>query len=771
MKKLKKLLSLLLALLLGVLPCFAAGVAAPAASADAAFADGLLPDSELSQTAAQNGVSKPEPDPLVPEPDFSGLVTAAQDRIPGVTLLTEPIFYAGYIERFHGCYAQYRDALTGNMGVIDYSGNILFQFDDPAITIDFIYQSGFFSATSDKRSLLYTVNGTQITLDDYHLSVFPLWAEQSDLDTGEIYLNGQLLDPETYNPLGSFMVDVNGRIVRSESNLLTGPICNGTLACMQGGKWGLTSFDGTLLLPYVYDDLQYVDAETLIARQNGAWALIDRSGTTVCALPDCSEASTCAPYSDCVLVRENDLWGVRGADGTVLLPCRYQTLSMSVAGDNNPLSMRISLRGLAEDGWHYLSRDGAVDILLCGPEELELASECYAWPLTAQSFVLRRPSGYQIVDSKGMGLIPGNYQYFICCNDYLLLQRSEEKAPAYYVLYDPALNLVAELNGVKAALLTEKACCWLKDGTLHCLCLADGTEQQLAIDFFDLYTDRYIVVSRAGRYALLDANGTQVTDFCYTDRKDPCMDGLCFLQRDDHWYLLDCRGRELTPPLDAWIIFTTEGDSPYAAYQVDGKYGFLQYRGADDPMFVDVEAGRWFTEGIDFCALAGLMNGVGGGRFSPQSMTTRAMLVRVLYNLSGSPCASHGFVDVAEGRWYTDAINWAAACGIVNGVDSTHFDPDAPITREQLVTILYRYAAKFQDFEAADGAAEAFADADQISRYALEPMQWAVTHGLINGKTPTTLDPKGHATRAEIATVLTRFVKFMADCDALPALP
>ena len=114
---------------------------------------------------------------------------------------------------------------------------------------------------------------------------------------------------------------------------------------------------------------------------------------------------------------------------------------------------------------------------------------------------------------------------------------------------------------------------------------------------------------------------------------------------------------------------------------------------------------------------------------------------------------------MTTGSYYTDAVNWAAANSIVNGVSETSFAPDDPITREQMAAILYRYA-QFKGYDlTADNDLSAYADASQISAYAAAAMRWANAEGLITGVTSTTLNPKGDATRAEVATILMRFAE------------
>ena len=158
------------------------------------------------------------------------------------------------------------------------------------------------------------------------------------------------------------------------------------------------------------------------------------------------------------------------------------------------------------------------------------------------------------------------------------------------------------------------------------------------------------------------------------------------------------------------------------------------------------------------------MDGVGDNLFAPNSQTTRAQLVTILYRLEGEPEVSgtSGFTDVEADTWYTDAVAWAAANGIVNGVSETEFAPGKDITREQLATILFRYAeAKGYDVSARADLS-AYPDADQIQSYATESVAWAVAEGLIQGFEDNTLRPAGNATRAQIATILMRFCEGVA---------
>ena len=123
--------------------------------------------------------------------------------------------------------------------------------------------------------------------------------------------------------------------------------------------------------------------------------------------------------------------------------------------------------------------------------------------------------------------------------------------------------------------------------------------------------------------------------------------------------------------------------------------------------------------------------------------------------------ADASFADVADGQWYSEAIDWAAANGIVNGYSATKFGPEDSITREQMAAILYRYA-DMKGYDMPAGSALNFADAGSVSGYAVEAMQWAVAEGLINGVGDNTLNPQGTATRAQVATILMRFCENVA---------
>ena len=180
--------------------------------------------------------------------------------------------------------------------------------------------------------------------------------------------------------------------------------------------------------------------------------------------------------------------------------------------------------------------------------------------------------------------------------------------------------------------------------------------------------------------------------------------------------------------------------------------------------FTDVSTSDWFYDAVKFVYENGLMDGVGSNLFAPNAVLTRAMAVTILYRLEGSPAVTTdaGFNDVAAGTWYTDAVNWAAANNIVNGVENNNFNPTGSLTREQMATVLYRYAQYKGVDVSASGDISGFADSANVSSWAVDAVKWAVGSGLVNGVEGNALAPQGTSTRAQAATVLMRLSGHLA---------
>lgn len=175
--------------------------------------------------------------------------------------------------------------------------------------------------------------------------------------------------------------------------------------------------------------------------------------------------------------------------------------------------------------------------------------------------------------------------------------------------------------------------------------------------------------------------------------------------------------------------------------------------------FGDVKTADWFYNDVKYVYEKGMMAGTAADVFAPNATTTRAMIVTILYRLEGSPAVTGtgAFVDVPAGQWYTDAVNWAAANQIVKGTSATTFAPNDSITREQMAAILYRYA-QYKGYDVTKKAdLSGYSDNGQVSAYARDALAWANAAKLINGVTNTTLAPQGNATRAQVSAILHRF--------------
>ena len=179
---------------------------------------------------------------------------------------------------------------------------------------------------------------------------------------------------------------------------------------------------------------------------------------------------------------------------------------------------------------------------------------------------------------------------------------------------------------------------------------------------------------------------------------------------------------------------------------------------------------HWAHKGIDYCVRNRLMSGVGAGTFSPDTACTRAQIVKILYNRSGNQTDYSyyylPFTDVAPGAWYYNAVAWAYYNDVTSGTSATMFTPNAAITRQQLVTFLYRYTVKYApEFTGNAAPISAFPDPDSVANWAYAAMSWAVGNGLILGNAhdngPDYLDPNDSATRAQTATIIMRYCQLI----------
>ena len=216
----------------------------------------------------------------------------------------------------------------------------------------------------------------------------------------------------------------------------------------------------------------------------------------------------------------------------------------------------------------------------------------------------------------------------------------------------------------------------------------------------------------------------------------------------------DSKGNELE--------LTNKGDGKYTFTMPDSKatvnavFQLIPVQGETPAPWInpfnDVAKDTWYYDAVEFVSVNGLMNGISSTLFTPDGNLTRAQLAQILYNKEGKPAVSgsSAFVDVDPDTWYSDAVTWAAANGIVGGYGDGRFGPNDNITREQLAVMLWRYAGS----SAATDKELHFTDTDQASGYALEAIRWAAENGVLNGYGDGRLGPQGHATRAQVAQML-----------------
>lgn len=187
--------------------------------------------------------------------------------------------------------------------------------------------------------------------------------------------------------------------------------------------------------------------------------------------------------------------------------------------------------------------------------------------------------------------------------------------------------------------------------------------------------------------------------------------------------------------------------------------------------FSDIPADAWYADAVTFCRESGLMGGTSSTTFSPDDAMTRAMLVTVLYRAAGSPSLEgenlgYPFADVPGDSWCADGVYWARLEGVVSGYADNRFRPNDPVTREQLTAILWRSASSPEPEEP-----YTFADQSSISSYAADAASWARENGIVNGRDGNRFDPRGSATRAETAVILSRWVTYRQNEQQTPSLP
>ena len=182
--------------------------------------------------------------------------------------------------------------------------------------------------------------------------------------------------------------------------------------------------------------------------------------------------------------------------------------------------------------------------------------------------------------------------------------------------------------------------------------------------------------------------------------------------------------------------------------------------GESEMRYTDVSEKNWFYQYVKYAVDNGLYYDINGETFRPNEEATRATLVYALWSAAGRPTAegTAKFSDVGD-DWYTEAVVWATGTGVVKGYDDGTFRPDGNVTREQIAALIHRYAAYLGLAGDASGDLSGFGDADKVGKWALDDVKWAVGEGVIKGNDKKMLNPKGTATRAEVATILMRVLE------------
>ncbi len=226
--------------------------------------------------------------------------------------------------------------------------------------------------------------------------------------------------------------------------------------------------------------------------------------------------------------------------------------------------------------------------------------------------------------------------------------------------------------------------------------------------------------------------------------------------------------------LSSLSVRTATGDSVhvYNAQKADTYYFYMpdQYVSVSAVFtgkytsvpFNDVSYGDWYYNAVQFVYSRGIMDGVDYYKFAPNGTITRGMIVTMLWRMAGEPFEMPvtSFTDVEIGRYYTTAVAWACRNGIADGMGESTFGPNDAITREELVTLLYRYAQYF-GHSCIGTSIEGFADAGSVSSYAYNAMCWAYKAGVVTGTTGSRLNPQGTASRAEAAQMIMSFYSFL----------
>ena len=208
-------------------------------------------------------------------------------------------------------------------------------------------------------------------------------------------------------------------------------------------------------------------------------------------------------------------------------------------------------------------------------------------------------------------------------------------------------------------------------------------------------------------------------------------------------------------------IFTEDSDVYYEGTFVLSEQEDIP----EESPFVDVNSTDWFANAVNYCAAKGLVSGMGNNRFEPKRPVTRAQVAQILYALEEKPevTKTGNFKDVPEGKWYSNAVNWAANNGVMSGYTTGNFLPNAGITRQQFMATIYKYVRLKKYDSTRSGDITSFKDVNDVTEYAVPALQWAVGHRVMDGTDDHKLMPKATTSRAEMAVILASFDRNIAN--------
>lgn len=297
------------------------------------------------------------------------------------------------------------------------------------------------------------------------------------------------------------------------------------------------------------------------------------------------------------------------------------------------------------------------------------------------------------------------------------------------------------------------------DGTFTAKAAGSGTVTAAANGLTSAAVNVRVVESPSILRLYLQGSSKTVTSLAVetetkTDLMAQAMDNYVYLISQDTCYKWTVEGN--IGSIDENGVFTAGGDTATGSITVSAgeKSLTIPVTVTRPGYYDDVAKDAWYYDGVNFVTEQGMMNGIADRVFSPDSSMSRAMVVTVLHRLSGTPAASENaptFTDVSKDAWFSAAVSWAAEQGIVEGYAGA-FSPDAPVTREQLAAILYRYSGS----PATEATLDAFTDASAVSEWAKAALSWCTEKGIIGGVTQTELSPASTATRAQVAVILQR---------------